>query len=291
MKKNKGYFSRPIRVVLFSIMMAWLLACVVIAIIMIVDATNQASQGQPYVADYNLSFALTFIFMSTGVYGAFYFITFIIYLKTKDKYEESNIMIKSNGVEDKETVRLRKTFDAEVIENNAPEVGAPLFSYTIIADEIEEKEYKDFIKFLMFKSSVVIVILLVILAGICGAMIPFGLILFLILIGLLLISAVLWILNCRVFIPNKMYKKAQKNPVPTLIRVYDNRIEEVTSLMSGSEIIYVCKFDNSVVKDTDKYLFIKSRNEKAIVGIMVSKSKLDEEKVNFILNKISTKAL
>lgn len=291
MKKKKGYFSKTSRVVLFSIMMAFFLACVVISIIMIVDATKQASQGQEYVANYDLTFALTFIFMSTGVYGVFYFITFIIYLVNKNKIdEESNIKIRSNGSEDKETIKLRKTFDAEIIEENAPGEGAPLYSYTTNPEEIDEVEYKKFIKFLMFKSTIMVEILILLVAGLCCILIPYALTLALILLGLLVVAAVLDILNLLIFLPNRMYKKSQKNPVPTLVRVYADRIEEVTSLMSGSEIIYVCKYDYSVVKDAGKYLFIKSRNEKAIVGIMVSKEKLGEENVNLLLNKMTIKA-
>ena len=291
MKKKKGYFSKTSRVVLFSIMMAFLLACVVISIIMIVDATKQASQGQEYVANYDLTFALTFIFMSTGVYGVFYFITFIIYLVNKNKIdEESNIKIRSNGSEDKETIKLRKTFDAEIIEENAPGEGAPLHSYTTNPEEIEEAEYKKFIKFLMLKSTIMIEILILLVAGLCCILIPYALTLALVLLGLLVVAAVLDVLNLLIFLPNRMYKKSQKNPVPTLVRVYADRIEEITSLMSGSEIIYVCKYDYSVVKDAGKYLFIKSRNEKAIVGIMVSKEKLGEENVNLLVNKITIKA-
>ena len=291
MKKKKGYFSKTSRVVLFSIMMAFFLACAVISIIMIVDATKQASQGQEYVANYDLTFALTFIFMSTGVYGVFYFITSIIYLVNKNKIdEESNIKIRSNGSEDKETIKLRKTFDAEIIEENAPGEGAPLHSYTTNPEEIDEVEYKKFIKFLMLKSTIMVEILILLVAGLCCILIPYALTLALVLLGLLVVAAVLDILNLLIFLPNRMYKKSQKNPVPTLVRVYADRIEEVTSLMSGSEIIYVCKYDYSVVKDAGKYLFIKSRNEKAIVGIMVSKEKLGEENVNLLLNKMTIKA-
>ena len=142
----------------------------------------------------------------------------------------------------------------------------------------------------MLKSTIMIEILILLVAGLCCILIPYALTLALVLLGLLVVAAVLDVLNLLIFLPNRMYKKSQKNPVPTLVRVYADRIEEITSLMSGSEIIYVCKYDYSVVKDAGKYLFIKSRNEKAIVGIMVSKEKLGEENVNLLLNKITIKA-
>lgn len=292
MAKKKGYFSKTSRVVLFSIMMTFLLACLIISIYMIVDATRQASEGHEYIVNYELSFALTFIYVSTGVYGVFYFITLMIYIANKDKIpEESSIKIKSNGTEDKETLRLRKTFDAEVIEENAPEVGAPLFSYTESADEVDEAAYKSFIRFLMLRSTILVEALIFVMAGLVCILIPYTLSAALILLGMLLVAAVLAIINTVSYLPNRMYKKTKKNPVPTLIRIYDNRIEEVTSLMSGSEIIYVCKYDFSAVKETEKYLYIKSRNEKAIVGIMVSKEKAGQENVNLILNKISAKSM
>ena len=292
MKKKKTYWSSKLNIVLFSVMMLILLAFIVCGIIVLADAVSQFSAGaESYTASYELTYALAVIFFTMCIYACAYVTSLIIYFVRRKKLDQdSTIKIKSNDLEDKETIKLRKTFDAEVIEENAPDVGIPLCSFTQEHSELDEKTYKNFIKFLTIRPTVYILFLIACMEAVVCFFIIFSLSAFFFLTGLLLIAVILDIVNYFFVTPTRMYKKAKKNPVPSLVRIYDNRIEEVSSLMSGKEIIYVCRYDYSIVKDTEKYLFIKSRNEKAIVGIMVDKEKIGEEKVNFILNKIRNKA-
>ncbi len=292
MKKKKTYWSSKLNIVLFSVMMLMLLAFIVCGIIVLADAVSQFSAGaESYTASYESTYALAVIFFTMCIYACAYVTYLIIYFVRRKKLDQdSTIKIKSNDLEDKETIKLRKTFDAEIIEENAPDVGIPLCSFTQEHGELDEKTYKNFIKFVTIRPTVYILFLIACMEAVVCFFIIFSLSAFFVLTGLLLVAVILDIVNYFFATPNRMYKKAKKNPVPSLVRIYDNRIEEVASLMSGKEIIYVCRYDYSIVKDTVKYLFIKSRNEKAIVGIMVDKEKIGEEKVNFILNKISNKA-
>ena len=292
MKKKKGYWSSKLNIALFAIMMALVLALFVCGIIVIADVINQLAAGnESYVANYNLSYAITLIFIVTVLYAIGYGVYLVFYFVRRKKIsEESNIKIKDNGLEDKETIKLRKTFNAEVIEENAPESGIPLYNVVLEAKQIEEKPYKNFIRFLTVGQTLLLLLLLLAGVGIAFILLVFNSILFYVLIGVFFLIFLFGLINYLFITPNLMYKKNGVNPLPSSVRIYDNRIEEVTVLMSGKEIIYVCKYDISKIKDAGDYLFIKSRDQKAIVGIMLKKEKIGLDKINFVIEKVKNKS-
>ena len=292
MKKKKTYWSNKLNIITFAGMMIFLLASLVVSIVLLADIISQYNRGiTEYIANYEITFALTFIYIATTLYAIFYAVYLILYFVKKKKIDdESNIKIKSNGLEDKETIKLRKTYDADVIEENAPDTGSPIYFGTQDNKEIEPKPYKKFIRFLLLRQLVYTLILLIIAIGVIFALIVINMILFFVLLGIALALAIFVVVNYFFITPNMMYKRMKTNPLSSSIRIYDDRVEEASFLMSGKEIVYICKFNFSKVKEDEKYLYIKSRNEKAIVGLMINKEKVGEDNVNFVLNKVKNKS-
>ena len=86
--------------------------------------------------------------------------------------------------------------------------------------------------------------------------------------------------------PSNFYKKALTNEYPASLRIYDDKVEEVNLFPDGKELRYVCKYEFSKCREFDHYLFVKTRNVKQIVGILINKDDVGEEKINYIKEKL-----
>ena len=289
MKNKKNYWSNPLNIALFSIMMALLGAILVCFIILFVDSIVQANNGSgKYVMNSNLAYAFAIISIITAFYGLFYAVTLIVYfLRKKKKENETNVKIKTNDLEDKEVIKMRKTFDAEVIEENAPNNGVPTYIHVVEEHNIDKKTYNSFIRYLMLNTTLM-------MAGLClaGLALTFVLIvlnrmMFIILVsilGALLIAVLVFYL---IVTPNIMYKKMIANKMPTSIRIYKDRVEEVAPLATGKEIIYVFDYKYSKCKEINNCFCMRSKNGKIIVGLIIEEDKIEKEKIDFIKNKMN----
>ncbi len=284
--KNK-YFSNRINVILFSFMMLVLSALLGCFIYLFIDVMVQAKSGTDYVFNQDLGTAFVIIATICLVYGVFYASHLISYfLKKHRKYDEGNIKVKlADGADNKVVDKLQQRFNAEIIEN---EQNSPVPTCFYVEEEHNHSK-KTIFHFIMYLTLPTYLILM----GVCVACAAIILVvLFNSLVPLIAVESffatilIFGTVLMMIVYPNMFYKRITENKMPSSIRIYDDRVEEVNLLATGQEIRYICRYEFANAKEYDHYLFVKGRSEKAIVGILVDKNRLTEDQIAFIKGKI-----
>ena len=114
-------------------------------------------------------------------------------------------------------------------------------------------------------------------------------ILFWILLGFFTLFLIMILFINLYYVPNKLYQRTVNNKLPTSVRAYEDRVDEIQLLPTGEQIIVTCRYEFSKHKVVDHYLFVKTKNDKATSALLLDMNKLGEEMSNYIISNIKKK--
>lgn len=289
--KKKSYWSSLFNIITFAIMMLFLLAIVVCFIILIADATIQARSGQPeYVPDRDFLTFFAVLCIVAAPYTLFYLCTLIVFFNKRKRVESgSNIKIQLNNsqeIKDGDAKMLNKKYDAEVVDDSLPVQGNLKYTYVSESRDYDKKIVRRFAYYLAQEQIIVFVLLDLLVFAFAALMYFINPILFWILLVLGVASVAFNVYLFFFATPNKIYKRTVENKLPNSLRVYEDRLEEVNVLGTGEEIKYVFNYQFTKYKNDGNYLFLKTKNDKLTIGLLIDKNKVGEEIINYVLSSI-----
>ncbi len=293
MKQKSGYFSNIKNLIMFVICMLFLFAIIVCSAILVIDAGNQARSGaSEYVPNNSFLYFFATLVIAFVPYLVIYLITvFIYYFDKNKKLKEPSVVVRVKG-DSEQMEDLSSRFEDEITEEDTHN-SVPLF---IHVEEKHEFSRGDIFNFVMYLIWPHILITFAILIGLFlmlfFVVLPLNSILFYIAAGFIGFVALVAIYIYFFFIPSKIYKRIVNNKLPTSFRVFNDRLEEVSLLVDGSEFSYVFKYDQTRFKEVKKYIYIKGvmgNKDRTTIGAIISKERVKPEIIDFIREKYKNK--
>ena len=288
--KSNSYFSKVFNIILFSLMITIASAEFVCFVYLVIDAIVQASKGSgEYVS--NVPFLNAFVIISIILvsYSLLYLVHLITYFVKKKRDESgTNIQVKLNdskNIHDKEIDYAAKKLGADIVENeqNSP---TPTYYRVIENTNYDKKIVNKFYLFLIGPTILGMFGLALLVAALFGVALLWNIILFYVLEGIALAVIIFMLVVFFYITPNKFYKKLTDNKFPKSVRIYSDRVEEIQLLADGEEVRYIWKYEYTKMKEDEDYIFLRTRNSKVIVGLLIKKSNFEEEEINYIKEKL-----
>lgn len=272
-------------------MMIFLLGLLASIIYIMIDAINQGRSGaSEYVPNNEFLNVLSIILIVAGSYSLFYFVTVFIYIFKRSKRKDNSIEMNLNNKEtinDEEIRKLSKKMDINITneENNSNVrhivvIDKPFYSKGIIYKYVLFMTSSQFLLFLLVSLAFIII------------SIPLFFVSFFLFLVFIIIGGILLLTTLFIFLflgPNKYYERVKANLMPISFKIFDDKIEQTNLLVDGQEIRFICRFDNCKTKEIDNYIFIRNKNGKVIVGMLIDKSKMKEEAYLFLNERIKNK--
>ena len=293
MKQKSGYFSNTKKLIMFVICMLFLFAIIVCSIILISDAAAQARSGaSEYTPNYQFLYFFATLVIAFVPYLVIYLITvFIYYYKNRNKGYQPSVVVRVKG--DSEQIQnIYDRFGSDPIYGDM-HAEVPLYIHVNEKHEFTKGEIFNFAMFLIWPQLLITIgILAILYLVIFFVVLPLDLITFYVALGFASLVTLIVAYVYFYFVPSKLYKRIVNNRLPTSLRVFNDRIEEASLLVDGSEFSYVFNYDKTRFMNTKKFIYVKgviAGKEKTIAGVLIRKENVKQEIVDFIIKKYKNK--
>ena len=258
------------------------------------DAINQAASGSTtFTPDRDLMTVFIVVIIIFVPYTVIYIVSIILFFVKRERASRgSNVLIKLNkdeNVQSEEIKKMNKRFNAEIVDDTIETKGNLKYTYVLEEHETNKNIIWKFAFYLLQENFLVMLLLILAGYGISIVLLFTNQILFWILLGFFTVILALVLFINLYYVPNKLYQRTVNNKLPTSIRAYEDRVDEIQLLPTGEQIIYTCKYEFSKYKVMGHYLFVKTKNEKVTTALLLNMDKLGEEMSNYIISNIKKK--
>ena len=262
--------------------------------ILLGDAINQAAGGSStFVPDRGLMTAFIVVVMIFGPYTVVYITSVVLFFIKRERANGgSNVLIKLNNdkvIQSEEVKKMNKRFNAEIVDDTIETKGNLKYTYVLEEHETNKSIIWKFAFYLLQENFLVMLLLILAGYGISIVLLFTNQILFWILLGFFTLFLIMILFINLYYVPNKLYQRTVNNKLPTSVRAYEDRVDEIQLLPTGEQIIVTCRYEFSKHKVVDHYLFVKTKNDKATSALLLDMNKLGEEMSNYIISNIKKK--